>query len=144
MKLRMARMGKVAMTAVALAMMTALGAGCAIHSQSPIKEIAYDFSDADFYDRAYAPSPQYAEGYVEYVEDQAPLRSSAVTTLSAPGAMGVVLTAPPGPPPLVGLDESGSADGSLDSATLETVGKARHVSGEALRLRAAAALSGLR
>jgi hypothetical protein len=33
--------------------------GCAIHSQSPIKEVAYDFSDRDFYDRAYAPSPQY-------------------------------------------------------------------------------------
>jgi hypothetical protein len=33
--------------------------GCAIHSQGPIREVAYDFSDAHFYDRAYAPSPQY-------------------------------------------------------------------------------------
>jgi hypothetical protein len=40
--------------------------GCAIHSQAPIKEVAYDFSDADFYDRDYAPSPNYASGYKEY------------------------------------------------------------------------------
>jgi hypothetical protein len=44
-----------------VALAAALGAlgGCAIHSQSPVKEVAYDFSDRDFYDRAYAPSPHY-------------------------------------------------------------------------------------
>ena len=136
MKLRMVLMGKVATMAVALSMM-ALGAGCAIHSQSPIKEIAYDFSDADFYDRSYAPSPEYAEGYEEFVEDQAPLRSSAATTFSAPGALGVVLSAPPGPAPLIGLGAFRAAAEAepLEGTDLGTVGRARHVSGEALRLR---------
>jgi hypothetical protein len=34
--------------------------GCSIRLQAPIREVAYDFSDRDFYDRAYAPSPTYA------------------------------------------------------------------------------------
>lgn len=33
--------------------------GCGIHQQSPVKEVPYDFSDHYYYDRAYAPSPQY-------------------------------------------------------------------------------------
>jgi hypothetical protein len=33
--------------------------GCSIHQQSPIKEVAYDFSDYYTYDRGYATSPQY-------------------------------------------------------------------------------------
>jgi hypothetical protein len=41
--------------------MAALLAGCSIRVQAPIREVAYDFSDRDFYDRAYAPSPAYAE-----------------------------------------------------------------------------------
>jgi hypothetical protein len=41
--------------------MAALLAGCSIRVQAPIREVAYDFSDRDFYDRAYAPSPVYAE-----------------------------------------------------------------------------------
>lgn len=41
--------------------MAALSVGCAIHTQGPVKEVAYDFSDAHYYDRAYAPSPQYLE-----------------------------------------------------------------------------------
>ena len=49
--------------------MAALLAGCSIRIQAPIREVAYDFSDRDFYDRAYAPSPAYAEsaspGYAE-------------------------------------------------------------------------------
>jgi len=35
-------------------------AGCSLRVQAPIREVAYDFSDRDFYDRAYAPSPAYA------------------------------------------------------------------------------------
>jgi hypothetical protein len=42
-------------------MASALGSGCAIHSQAPIREVAYDFSDFHFYDRAYAASPEYQE-----------------------------------------------------------------------------------
>jgi hypothetical protein len=41
--------------------MAALLAGCSLRVQAPIREVAYDFSDRDFYDRAYAPSPVYAE-----------------------------------------------------------------------------------
>lgn len=52
--------------AVVMGAVTMLGTGCAIHSQAPIKEVAYDFSDADFYDRGYATSPAYEDDYVEY------------------------------------------------------------------------------
>jgi hypothetical protein len=41
--------------------MAALLAGCSLRVQAPIREVPYDFSDRDFYDRAYAPSPVYAE-----------------------------------------------------------------------------------
>ena len=34
--------------------------GCSLRIQAPIREVAYDFSDRDFYDRSYAPSPTYA------------------------------------------------------------------------------------
>ena len=34
--------------------------GCSLRIQAPIREVAYDFSDRDFYDRSYAPSPAYA------------------------------------------------------------------------------------
>lgn len=34
-----------------------LSQACTIHTQSPVREVAYDFSDYYFYDRAYAPSP---------------------------------------------------------------------------------------
>ena len=54
--------------ALVMGAVTMLGTGCAIHSQAPIKEVAYDFSDADFYDRAYAASPVYEDDYVEYRE----------------------------------------------------------------------------
>jgi hypothetical protein len=49
-----------AATLAVVATSLAIG-GCAIHTQGPIKEVAYDFSDRDFYDRAYAPSPKYLE-----------------------------------------------------------------------------------
>lgn len=39
-----------------------LVSGCSIRVQAPIREVAYDFSDRDFYDRAYAPSPAYSRG----------------------------------------------------------------------------------
>ncbi|HHH12047.1 MAG TPA: hypothetical protein ENK23_08265 [Sorangium sp.] len=45
---------------LALAAFASVSAGCAIHQQAPIREVAYDFSDHQFYDRAYAPSPAYA------------------------------------------------------------------------------------
>jgi hypothetical protein len=51
------RAAKMVWMAMVLSMASATG--CAIRSQAPIKEVAYDFSDADFYDRAYAPSPEY-------------------------------------------------------------------------------------
>lgn len=48
-------------TFAAMAITASMATGCAIHTQSPIKEIAYDFSDRDFYDRSYAPSPSYGD-----------------------------------------------------------------------------------
>ena len=56
--------GKWAAGAAAIACVAGTGLvslGCAIHTQAPIREIAYDFSDRDFYDRAYAPSPKYLD-----------------------------------------------------------------------------------
>ena len=52
-------MRPVKMVWLAMVLSMASATGCAIRSQAPIKEVAYDFSDADFYDRAYAPSPNY-------------------------------------------------------------------------------------
>ncbi|MBI4705554.1 MAG: hypothetical protein HY744_31050 [Deltaproteobacteria bacterium] len=54
--------GKPASVIAGAVLAATMGLGCAIHSQAPIKEIAYDFSDADFYDRAFAPSPDYGDG----------------------------------------------------------------------------------
>ena len=52
----------VVLSALALAAVATFGlGGCAIHMQAPIEEVAYDFSDSDFYDRAYAPTPQYRQ-----------------------------------------------------------------------------------
>ncbi|MBW2453495.1 MAG: hypothetical protein JRI68_03245 [Deltaproteobacteria bacterium] len=53
------RAGKWAATLLGLLAVTSVAAGCAIHTQGPIKEVAYDFSDRDFYDRSYSPSPNY-------------------------------------------------------------------------------------
>jgi hypothetical protein len=61
-----------------------LSTGCSIRTQAPIKEIAYDFSDRDFYDRAYAASPQYAEMEPVYV-DQAPHRERSDLGLASDG-----------------------------------------------------------
>ncbi|MCC6521744.1 MAG: hypothetical protein IT373_03705 [Polyangiaceae bacterium] len=33
--------------------------GCAIHVQGPVREVARDYTDRDFYDRSFAPSPSY-------------------------------------------------------------------------------------
>lgn len=55
-----------ALSVAVLAVMGSMATGCAIHSQAPIKEVAYDFSDADFYDKDYAPSPNYQGAYQEY------------------------------------------------------------------------------
>jgi hypothetical protein len=35
--------------------------GCSVHSQAPIQQVAYDFSDYDHYDRAHGASPDYAQ-----------------------------------------------------------------------------------
>ncbi|MBM4358431.1 MAG: hypothetical protein FJ096_10020 [Deltaproteobacteria bacterium] len=48
-------------TALLLVATAATLTGCTIQFTQPVKEVAYDFSDRDFYDRAYAPSPRYAE-----------------------------------------------------------------------------------
>jgi hypothetical protein len=48
-------------TFAAMAITASMATGCAIHAQAPIKEVAYDFSDRDFYDRSYAPSPAYGD-----------------------------------------------------------------------------------
>lgn len=56
-----ARFGWLSVAMLAVATMS----GCAIHSQGPIREVAYDFSDADFYDRGYAPAPESGDSALE-------------------------------------------------------------------------------
>jgi hypothetical protein len=68
-----------ALTILTLSVVGSMASGCAIHSQSPIKEVAYDFSDADFYDKDYAPSPNYEGEYQEF-EVALPAPDAAATT----------------------------------------------------------------
>ncbi len=74
MNLGLGRAGKWAATLVGLLAVASVATGCAIHTQGPIKEVAYDFSDRDFYDRSYAPSPTYQH---EHVGHGAPLHAPA-------------------------------------------------------------------
>ena len=63
--------------------------GCSIHAQAPIREVAYDYSDYAFYDRSYAPSPNYAAAYDGYyVADPAPAKAKTVATGSCSGEDG--------------------------------------------------------
>lgn len=39
--------------------------GCSVHSQAPIKQVAYDFSDSQHYDRPHADSPSYGDHAVD-------------------------------------------------------------------------------
>jgi hypothetical protein len=93
MKLGITRMGKLALSLAVVAGAT-LASGCAIHSQGPVKEVAYDFSDGVLYDRAYAPSPEYETGLTEL----APLRQRAdarARTLAAAEAARMLPVMPP-------------------------------------------------
>ena len=43
--------------------------GCSVHSQAPIKQVAYDFSDSQHYDRSHAVSPAYSGDHSVTPED---------------------------------------------------------------------------
>jgi hypothetical protein len=51
---------------VGTAMMAAGLLGCSVHSQAPVRQVAYDFSDHAYYDRDFAPSPNYSEAQGYY------------------------------------------------------------------------------
>jgi len=55
--------------------------GCTIESHSMVKEVAYDFSDYDYYDKPFAPSPNYRE------EAPAIYTSRAITRDAGPSAV---------------------------------------------------------
>ncbi len=42
---------------------TLFATGCTIQQRSPIREVAYDFSDYAYYDRPYAQSPEYQRSH---------------------------------------------------------------------------------
>lgn len=42
---------------------TLFATGCTIQQRSPIREVAYDFSDYAYYDRPYAQSPEYQRNH---------------------------------------------------------------------------------
>ena len=108
-------------TAVRLALVAALAplaVGCAIHVQGPVKEVAYDYSDAGYYDKAFAPSPKYVEDAREgdaytqtaYVADSAAApEAPAARVLPEPSA------APPQIDPAM-LVEPGSPSVMIDPA----------------------------
>jgi len=104
------RAGKWAATLLGMLAMTAVATGCAIQSQSPIKEVAYDFSDRDFYDRSYAPSPDYGPSHLGH---GAPLKAPAerVTASMFQGA--------PELPP-ASIETPVVIDPSADAAPVET------------------------
>jgi hypothetical protein len=64
--------------------------GCTIHLQQPVKEVAYDFSDRDFYDRAYAPSPAY-EARTPEIAPLYPRRADLERSLAVGRARGLAL-----------------------------------------------------
>ena len=50
---------------ILFALSTLAGAsGCAIHEQGPVRAVAFDYSDAAYYDRTWSPSPVY--GAIDY------------------------------------------------------------------------------
>jgi hypothetical protein len=71
------------MSKLGLVAALALSAGCAIHTQGPVKEVAYDFSDYHYYDRNYAPSPEYADR-----NDYGLLAELPASQSGAPAALG--------------------------------------------------------
>lgn len=99
---RTARPGAAMVLSVALAAAVGLAStGCSIRTQAPIKEVAYDFSDRDFYDRAYAPSPKYAQMEPTYV-DLEPTREGAPAGqpgARVPSQLREALAATMSPPP---------------------------------------------
>lgn len=68
---------------VALAAIQAVASGCAIRLQAPVREVSYDFSDADFYGRNYAPSPSYRVAGRQHAgaEHRRSLRSAKAASL---------------------------------------------------------------
>jgi hypothetical protein len=88
-----------------------LSTGCSIRTQAPIKEIAYDFSDRDFYDRAYATSPQYAEMEPTYV-DQTPHRKGSVLGSARGGQHATLVGQVPAGLPATGLSAVVVASGA--------------------------------
>jgi hypothetical protein len=75
------RLGGAALVAVVLG-------GCSFRIQAPIREVAYDFSDRDFYDRSYAPSPSYAP--TPQASGEVEERTEARASRGAPAARAVL------------------------------------------------------
>jgi hypothetical protein len=70
---------KIKLACAVVLMETAL-LGCSVRLQAPVKAVAYDFSDRDFYDRGYAPSPDYgrsADATAPRIEPPAPSPGAA-------------------------------------------------------------------
>lgn len=61
--------------------------GCTIQQRSPIREVAYDFSDYAYYDRPYAPSPEYQTNHGAPIQRA---HRGAVPAASGEGARGSV------------------------------------------------------
>ena len=74
------------MSKLGLVMMAALSlSACAVHSQGPVRPVAYDFSDHGHYDRQFGSSPESPEGSAEPVRLQS-TQAPAAPIASAPPA----------------------------------------------------------
>src|SRR3954447_8860940 len=89
---------------VAAAVAGALG-GCSLRIQAPIREVAYDFSDRDFYDRSYAPSPHYAVS--ETPQAEAPRDPRKPQLRRGRVQVQVNVYGPPSRPPVEVLEDEG-------------------------------------
>lgn len=50
-----------------LVLTTTMLGGCAVWTHTPARDVGYDYSDRAFYDRSFAPSPTYADNFVQNV-----------------------------------------------------------------------------
>ena len=91
-----------------LVLMTAMLGGCATWTRVPAHQVSYDYSDRTFYDHSYAPSPAYADNFVQNVsvarsaepEQTAPTLAKTAPEEKAEGAGGIPVVEVSAPSPV--------------------------------------------
>jgi len=108
---------------VAFAALAVLSSACTYRNQTQVREVAVDYSDAAYYDRAFAPSPSYgAPAYQAASEGGAPLREreAAAPASSSVGGNALGFSAgAAGNSPAQGAADAGDLT-SVDAESIET------------------------